>query len=112
MRIAEVSTPLPLLGKGEPACHHVPYLTSIARETILAASLGPLRRAGRGWYGPDKRLPIHRRTVQALIAARLLYSPDPNTARITNRGRWCARTICSAIAGDAHAIPTIHATTP
>lgn len=106
MRIAEVSTSLPLLAKGEPGCDAIDTITETARAAILAACMGSLRRAGFGWYGPDKRRPFHRRTVRALIKRRLLCSPDPNTARLTKRGRWLARTICSEIAGHAFATVT------
>ena len=102
MRIPDLSTPLPLLARGEPGCDDIDSLTQSAREAILAASLGSLRRCGRGWFGRDKRRPFHRRTIAALIERGLLF-PDlriaPNAARITKRGKWLARTICSEIAG-------------
>lgn len=106
MRIPDISTPLPLLAQGEPGCREIDGLTAAARDTILGACLGSLRRAGRGWYGPDKRRPIHRRTVAALIERGFLFSSDPNTARLTKRGKWLARTICSEIAGTAFATVT------
>ena len=100
MRPFDLST-LPHLAAGEPGCHDIATLGQAARTAILSAYLGTLRRAGSHWYGPDKRSPINRRTIAALIERRLIYSSDPNTARITKRGQWCARTIGSEIAGTA-----------
>ncbi|WP_316234996.1 MULTISPECIES: hypothetical protein [unclassified Bradyrhizobium] len=64
---------------------------------MLSASLGTLRRAGSHWYGPEKSAPFPASAVRALLTSQLLYSSDPNTARITTRGRWCARTINSGL---------------
>jgi len=100
MRIPEVSTSLPLLAPGEPPYPHIAYITPSAREAMLAASAGQLRRCGVGWFGLDKRRPFHRRTILALIKRGLLFRNDLNCARTTRTGRWCARTICSEIAGN------------
>jgi hypothetical protein len=85
------------LAPGEMPFPKIDKMAAISRAVILSASLGTLRRAGSHWYGPEKSAPFPARSVKALAAARLLYSADPNTARLTQRGRWCARTLCSAI---------------
>lgn len=101
MRFLDLSTPAPRLAIGEPACSDLRALGANARAAILSAHLGTLRRAGSHWYGPNKRAPIPGHAIRALIARRLLYSPDHNTARITKRGQWCARTLGSEIDGGA-----------
>jgi hypothetical protein len=106
MRHPDLSTPLPLLAPGEPPSPDLNGLTAGARRALLSASLGTIRRAGYGWYGPDKREPFHRVTLRALQKRGLTFSPDPNTLRLTKRGKWCARTLCSEIAGTPFATVT------
>jgi len=98
--LSTAATALPLLTYGEPACPDIAFLSPSARDAILGAALGPLRRAGAGWYARDKARPFRSAIVRGLIARKLLFSPEYQTARLTKRGRWLARTICSAIAGD------------
>jgi hypothetical protein len=104
MHLSHMSTSLPLLAPGEPGCCDLAGITAGARRALLSVARGSLRRAGHGWYGPDKSEPIHRVTVSALVKRGLIYFSDPNLARITKRGKWCARTLCSEIAGEPHTI--------
>lgn len=106
MRLPELSTPLPLLAQGEPACSDAKFLTPSARDAILtAATHGRLQRCGLGWFAADKRRPFHRKSIAALIERGVLYRQH-NTARLTKRGHWFARTLCSEIAGAAFTTAT------
>jgi hypothetical protein len=105
MRRADISTPLPTLAPGEPGCPDLGGLGPSLRLALLSATLGPsLRRAGIRWYGPDKRGTIKRVTLQGLARRGLLFFPDPNTARATRRGHWCARTLRTEIAGLSYCV--------
>ncbi|CAN0424091.1 unnamed protein product, partial [Phaeothamnion confervicola] len=84
---------------GQPIFSRAEKLSQTASEAILAcAALGPLRRAGRGWYAPDKARPFHQTVVAALIKRRLLIVSRGRTAFLTLRGLWLARTMGSAAA--------------
>jgi hypothetical protein len=95
-----MSTALPRLAKGEPGCPDITRLSDHARDVLLSAARGSLRRAGLSWYGPDKTRPFLRTVVHALIRRGHLSRVTLNHTRITTRGRWLARTICSQGAGD------------
>lgn len=104
MRIAELSTALPLLAPGEPSSPDAGDLPLIAQAIILSAAGGTLRRCGTGWYGPDKQRPFPMLAVRGLIARGLLFRCSRNAARLTpTRGRWLARSLCSAIAANSFA---------
>lgn len=104
MRIAELSTALPLLARGEPSSPDAGDLPLIAEAIILSAASGTLRRCGSGWYGPDKLRPFPATIVRRLIKRGLLFRCSPNAVRLTpTRGHWLARTLCSAIARDSFA---------
>jgi hypothetical protein len=105
MRLADLSTPAaPLLAPGEPGCNDLVHLTAGTRRALLSASAGSLRRAGAGWYGPDKREPIHVVTIRALLKRGLLFMPHAQSARLTKRGHWCARTLRTEIAGLSYCV--------
>lgn len=97
MPLHNLAALLPPLAPGEAPCRGAATLGPTNRTVILSASLGALRRAGAHWYGPEKSAPFPARAIKTLLAARLLYAPTPNVVRITLRGKWCARTLCSAI---------------
>lgn len=105
MHLANLSTSAPTLAPGEPGCPDIARLGPTLRRAILSATLGPsLRRAGIRWYGPDKSETIKRVTLRGLAKRGLLFFPDPNTARATKRGHWCARTLRTEIAGLSYCV--------
>jgi hypothetical protein len=100
----DLSTPQPTLAPGEPGCPDIVGLTAGARRALLSASLGSLRPGGSGWFGPDKMHPINRVAIRALLRRRLLFFSSPDTARLTKRGHWCARTLRTEIAGLSYCV--------
>jgi hypothetical protein len=104
MRLADLSTSLPTLARGEPGCPDLNRLTVGTRRALLSAAGGSLRRGGMGWFGPDKTERFPRVTVQALINRGLLFMAHHHVARLNKRGLWCARTLCTEIAGLSYCV--------
>jgi len=104
MHLAHISTPLPMLAPGEPGCPDLCHLTAGTRRALLSASTGSLRRGGSGWFGPDKSEPINAVTIRALMKRGLLFMQHHHMARLTKRGQWCARTLCTEIAGLSYCV--------
>lgn len=104
MHLPNISTALPTLAPGEPGCSDARALPSVARQALLSAASGTLRRCGSGWYGPDKGRPFPHSTIRTLIKRNLMFCASPNAARLTRRGHWGARTLCTEIAGLSYCV--------
>jgi len=84
---------------------------STAAQAALRACSGAGRLIGRrssAWHPASTAhpRPILRRTVDILRARGLVYVKQiggTREARLTTTGRWYARTLCSALAGEVQA---------
>jgi hypothetical protein len=97
MKHASFVPAFPLLAPAErPA--PIETLTAPQLHVILAATRAPLKRTGRAWHTAERDRPIDPRTVRALIRCNLVFQLHDTQARLTARGLWFSRTICSALA--------------
>jgi hypothetical protein len=91
-----------ILAPGETPARNASQLTRPQRAAIIACAIaGRLHRFFQAWHGDGDGAPIDARTVETLRKSGLMAVAGRN-ARLTDNGKWYARTLCSAIAGELH----------